>query len=222
MARDFFDIYYKKLEESILSEKMSDEDRRDSDLLKSAIAKTRERTNAKLTAEEKEVLDKYNLYRDDRAIKIKGMTGYHGSSNDIGDLEGGYPIERGRKDKYRTWSSRKVSAKHNPDEVNYADIARKRLERDNHAYDNYLDDKINQYRSAQRDLQSAIWSRDHHQRYIDNADATYFAALQKAKKDYDDAVARANSQRDSVDKYNTPGLDRAKAEIDSIYSRFKK
>lgn len=225
MAYDIFETYYKKLEEASIEEKMSPEDEHDSAIIKSIIDKTSERTNAKLTPEEKEILAKYNLSREHQQVLIPGITRYYQWSDaELDSLEGGNKRERGHRRIYSNGQKvyRPSRTKHDSSQVNYADIARKRSERDQARLDRINNDKLTQYAEAQRELLNAIWHRDYHQGYIDKADQSYFDAIQKAKKAYDDAVKAANIARDEVDSYHSVQRDRSQQNIDDIYARFKK
>lgn len=220
MPYDIFDSYYRKLENDTLTEKMSPEDEHDSALLRDIIDKTSLRTNAKLTPEEKEVLDKYNLYRDDRQVKMSDFPSLSTHDRDLGNEEGGDIDNRGRKAPYSYY--RRSPAHHDLDQINYADIARKRPERAKAFLDRIMNDRITQYQEAQREFRNAKWDRDYHQSHIDTADSDYINALQKAKKAYDAAVASAISTRDGVDSYHTPARDKNQKRMDDIYARFKK
>ena len=233
MTYDIFEKYYKKLEESIdltesiceILEKMSPEDEHDSAILRSIIAKTSERTNAKLTPEEKEILAKYNLTRENQRVLVPGNTRYYmWSDANIDSLEGGNKRERGHRKRYSNGEKayRPSYTHHDESKVNYADIARKRPQRDQARLDRINNDKLTAYKEAQLELRNALWSREYHQEYIDKADQSYFDAIQKAKKEYDDAVKAANDARDKVDSYHSIQRDKDQQHIDSIYNRFKK
>ena len=60
-----------------LLEEISPEDQHDSDLLRSAILKSRDRKNASLTKDKKDVLNKYDLTRYDGDIYRKDKVGYY-------------------------------------------------------------------------------------------------------------------------------------------------
>lgn len=130
---------------------MSDEDRRESDLIRSAYNKIQKRVNARLTPEEQAVLDKYNIKReykdlqyatdhpnfdpsmnlvdnsDDRYVHGKQVGRYYSRKNPDGTYGRGYTVMR------------------DTDKINYADRARKRPERlknreFTYAYNNSLTD----------------------------------------------------------------------------------
>ena len=218
MKYDILENYIAKFSTPALEEKMSDEDAHDSELLRSIMQKTSERTNAKLTKEEQEVLAKYDLFRRDRGVHISKMP-YEASDSDISNIEGGNEPER--RHKKNPWY-RRTRNKHDITQVNYADIARKRRARSQARIDAIIGDRIHQYGVARNDLKSAQRSRDYHQRQIDTGDDDYMKAMQKAKAEYDRAVQAANRNRDSVDTYHTPNRDRALKDIDSIFDRFNK
>lgn len=221
----FNDILFESTNPFDLLEKMSEEDRHDSDILRSIIDKTSIRTNAALTQEEKDVLKKYGLDRFDRGVIANGAARYLANWDaDISNPEGGNKLDRGHRYRYSNgeWSYSRRSTHHNPDEINYADIARKRPARAQAYIDRINNDRITQYQDAQRDLHHAKWSRDYHQGYVDEADAKYISALQKAKQAYDDAVASATKARDTVDTYHVPQRDAAQKSMERIYDRFKR
>ena len=203
---------------SDMLEAMSDEDRHDSEIIRSIIDKTRVRTNASLTKEEKEILAKYNLRRFNNEVRVAGLKdprGYSptveagGSDSDISNPRGGY--QRERRSSYRY--------KNDPSEVNYADMARKRIERAQARYDYYNQNPVAEMQARRDDLERAIHSRDYNQRQIDAADEKYQKALEDAKKAYIRAIEVAESSRDSIDRYNVPNLEKAIAEIDKILRR---
>lgn len=225
MTKDVFQNYYDNILLESIEEAMSPEDAHDSELIKSIIDKTYERTNAKLTPQEQEVLKKYNLSREHQNVLVPGITKhYTWSDAELDSLEGGNKRERGHRKRYANGekSMYPSSTNHDRSQVNFADIARKRPERDAARLNRLKSDKISQYQDAQRDLKNALWYREYHQEYLDNADKSYFDALQKAKKQYDDAVAAANQARDKVDTYHTPQRDAAQTSINKIYDRFKR
>lgn len=210
---DIFEKYYKKLEEASIEEKMSPEDEHDSAILKQIIDKTRERTNAKLTPEEKDILAKYGLNREDRSVTIPGEIRYYLTSDeDISNPNGGNKPER-RSNRYN-------DRYHNdPSQVNYADIARKRGARDAARRAISREDQLAKWREDREDMKRYLHSRDYHQRQVDQGDAEYQKALEKARKDYEAALKRAENERDSIDTYHQPELDRAKAAIDDLLKR---
>lgn len=121
---------------------MSDEDRRESDLIRSAYAKIQKRANARLTPEEQAVLDKYGIERRNwsKTLNTQSPTDgvyYIDDNKLIGNREDEYSHGReigrtyyptkpdGRKDYSRGYT---ISTK-DPSKINYADRARKRPQR---------------------------------------------------------------------------------------------
>ena len=210
---DIFEKYYKKLEEASIEEKMSPEDEHDSAILKRIIDKTRERTNAKLTQEEKDILAKYSLDRQNQAVIIPGEIRYYLTSDeDISNPRGGNQPERrsGRfGDKYHN----------DPSQVNYADIARKRGARDSARRAISREDQLSKWREDRDEMKRQIHSRDYHQRQVDQGDDAYQKALEKARKDYEAALKRAENERDSIDTYHQPELDKAIQRINDLLKK---
>ena len=192
MAYDIFEKYIEKILENYLEDTeiddnlylaelneaaMSAEDRHDSDILKSIIDKTSERTNAKLTQEEKDILAKYGLTREDRAVTIPGEIRYYVTSDeDISNPRGGNKPER-RSGRYN-------ARYHNdPSQVNYADIARKRGARDAARRAISREDQLSKWREDREEMRRQLHSRDYHQRQVDQGDDAYQKALEKARKE---------------------------------------
>lgn len=231
-AAQYFDLYQgylfdnadedmefiSSLDEALL-EVMSDEDRHDSDILKSIIDKTQVRTNAKLTDEEKAVLTKYGLDRYDRQVIIPKARNYSISDDDLSNPRGGNMKERaGTRSYFNPHDPRRVY--HNdPSQVNYADIARKRGVRSQAKVDAILDDKITKYADERASFKNKRFYRDYHKEYVDKADATYQSAIKKARDEYDRAVAAAEAARDNVDDYHRPQYDKYASEIDAMLGR---
>ena len=229
MAYDIFDNYINKLLEenfndfddmnddiyieALTEASMSIEDRHDSDILKSIIDKTRERTNAKLTQEERDILAKYGLERRNQAVILPGkIQWYVTSDEDIGNPRGGNVRERR--------SGRSSDPYHNdPNEVNYADIARKRGARDDARRVARESDTLYQWNQDRAHMRDYLRSRKYHQRQVDQGDDEYQKALEKARKEYELALSQAEHQRDQIDTYHQPQLDKAQASIDALLKR---
>ena len=131
---------------------MSDEDRRDSDLIRSAYDKIQKRSNARLTPEEQAVLNKYNIkrgynknleydsgknYTRDDVNIVNNQDDKYSHGKEIGRRF--YPEdENGRTD----WKKAYTLKTKDQDKINYADRARKRPEREkNRTYDYTYNDK---------------------------------------------------------------------------------
>ena len=132
---------------SILNEAgMSDEDRRESDLIRSAYAKIQKRSNARLTPEEQAVLDKYGIKRSyDKNLEYDSGRNYTRDDTKIvnnQDDRYSHGKEIGRRvypkkpDGSADWDKAYTLKTKDPDKINYADRARKRPEREkNRTYD---------------------------------------------------------------------------------------
>lgn len=233
MAKDIFSNYIDKLlaesveksndlTEAILIEElteaaMSAEDKHDSEILKSIIDKTRVRTNARLTPEEKDILAKYGLDRYDHQVIIPDAAGYSISDDDLSNPRGGNTRERAGT-YFSPHDPRRVY--HNdPSQVNYADIARKRGARSKAKIDAILGDKLTKYADERQSFKNKQWYRDYHKDYVDTADAAYQEAIKKARDEYERAIAAAEAARDKVDEYHRPQYDKYAAEIDSMLGR---
>lgn len=217
---------------------ISDEDKRDSDLIRSMLAKIQKRKNARFTPEEQAVLDKYgikrNPYNQNLDVDNVPLDRHVDRENSISSFYGNY--NNGNKPM-----------------INYADRARKTpLRRDNQVWGpdagrNYRsagNDWVNKHKSkkwgydpghlqtAERDYQdvvmqepvntmkNALRDRKYHKKYMDSAQADYAAAVEKAKKAYDDAVRRAGWARDdAITGYHKKGFDRGQQEIDTLLKR---
>ena len=138
---------------------MSDEDKRDSALIKSAYDKIQKRVNARLTPEEQAVLDKYNIKREYKDLKHDtDHPDFSYSQNVIDNADDRYVHGKqvgryySRKNKDGTYG-RGYTVTRDTDKINYADRARKRPERlknreftytynNEWAKDGYSDDNI--------------------------------------------------------------------------------
>ena len=111
---------------SILLEEMSEEDRHDTDLIKSIMSKIEARSNAKLTPEEQAVLKKYNIERSSHELYARSLK-RPGSYYPRLQLPTRSDIDKKRRYRYP------YPKVHPYDEINFADMARKRgtrLDRD--------------------------------------------------------------------------------------------
>lgn len=215
---------------------ISDEDKADSDLIRSMIQKMKARSNAAFTPEEKAVMAKYGITRDNwnRTLNVDGRP----LNRDVDTLShDGYYYDKGRRP-YTNGT---------PSKINYADRARKLPQRkDSQIFtapwtaDN---DDINAHgggrtrlkglQDAERysqeipmrdritNMKNALRDRKWAQSKIDNAEsnraqrmAAAQAAFDKAKRDADRSY-----EYDTVD--SAKSRDRAQAEIDSLLKRKK-
>lgn len=178
-------------------QKWSDEDKKDNELLWSIFDKRQERSNAKLTPEEQNVLKKYDIedpynfapdtryhYADKRVVARTSPT-TNLFDNEVQSL--------GRNTKYNT-------------KVNLADRARKQKSRylakkDVDKYSQDSTDKVDQMKRALKD-------RDYHNKNLNDLDSKY-----------DKKIKELERQRDSSKDYNTRYRDAAQKDINKLLKR---
>lgn len=224
---DFLEALSEKL--STMNEaEMSDEDKRDNQILRNIYAKTQRRANAALTSEEQAVLDKYGLARSSGSKDIVKVGKDGGSiTSPASYFKGGYDI--------------------NDDRVNLADRARKMSDRQpirNFAsryrssdttsdhdskgkYKNTFQRRMNIANSAQmeeplQDMRRLIANRNYQQGRLDKANTVYKGAIAKAKADYEKRVKSAEDMLAYTNKYSAKSVADANAEIDRMLKRDKK
>lgn len=212
---------------------MSDEDKRDSDLIRSMLDKLNSRSNAKFSPEEKAVMTKYGLERDNR---FRNLT------------VDGRELDRRVDNPGRTWG-KPTSNNGNKPLINYADRARKLPKRaDNQVFapasrftvsnddinsHGYNSSRYDSLQDAERGAQSydmgakvdkmkdALRSRKFAQSTLDKADSEKEKEIAKAKATYDKAVDSANRYYD----YSTSSANRSKniaqKEIDNLLKKNK-
>ena len=214
---------------------MSDEDKHDSELIRSMIAKLEKRSNARFTPEEQAVMDKYGFTRDNWAKVLR-----------IGDRELN-PSYDGKERKvygsHDDWRGHYVR-NGNPSKINYADRARKLKGRQfsgdtqvsgryspNGAINahtqqgGYTLQDVERAAVADRDKQPVdtmrrhLRDRDYYQHQIDGAQAEYDRSVGAARKTYDDSVRWATDtyRRHTVDAEQSK--KRADDEIDKMLRR---
>ena len=208
---------------------MSDEDRADSELIRSMIRKLQARSNAAFTPQEKAVMDKYGITRNNhwKTLSVDGRA-----------------LNRRIDDESRSGSRySKGFSNGTESKINYADRARKLPQRKDSqigpiTYDN---DDINSHggvytgfsgltdaerhaqdipmRDKMRNMKDALWNRNYEQSRIDNADAARAKRMSAAQAAFDKAKAEADKwyKWDTVDA--TKNRDRAQAEIDTLLKR---
>ena len=212
---------------------MSDEDKRDNQILRNIYYKTQRRANAALTPEEQAVLDKYGLIRStgNKDIVKLDPNKYSGTSvtSPHQYLSGGADVH--------------------DDRVNLADRARKIPDRQpirdylrsgeyrvsdttfDHdpkgKYKNTFQRKMNRANSAQmqqpmQDMKRLLSDRNDEQGRLDKADTEYQATIAKAKADYEKRIKGAEDALEFTKKYSSKGVDAANAEINRMLKRDKK
>ena len=211
---------------------MSDEDRKDSDLIRSMIAKLQKRSNSRFTPEEQAVMDKYGITRDNwsKELSVGGRSLHPSYDGKQRKVYGSYDDWRGH-----------YVRNGDPSKINYADRARKLPQRSddqiggrwspngavnahtNKGFSTLQDTEravqADQDREPVREMKRALWDRKYHQGQMDGAQASYDSAVGKARKKYDDEVRWATDQyrRDTVDA--SKSRDAAQARIDKMLKR---
>ena len=247
-----FESFRKALKEKIMSLKeaeMSDEDKRDTEILKDIYRKTQVRANAALTPEEKAVLQKYNLDRVTWDKNVHGRKNFNGR-----DVQGSALFQRGDFDKKWNRNSFKYDDP-KADKINYADRARKRPARDEQeddlrdrdfwdmptpdyesrheggseddwdpfkptTYQKRERDTVNQKMTQNvRDMKRALRDRKASQSKVDSADADLQAQLDKLKADYEDRIAGVKKAHDSRTEYSKKDVQRSQDTIDRLLRR---
>ena len=239
--KDFqFDLMEEFLIESLTKiisklneDQISDEDKRDSDHIRSMLDKLKKRSNARFTPEEQAVLDKYNITRH----------------NDLRNLEVDNTFLDQRIDKMNpNWNRSARYNNGNKDKINYADRARKIKDRNKnqifeptwfnkrnaeinaHTAGKYKDTLTDMHNYSQgietrdkiRAMKDALRDRKWHKGYMDNAEDKYNTAVEKAKAEYERAIRAAESEKeDSTTGYHKQSFDRAQNEIDTLLKRNK-
>lgn len=229
---DFLEALSEKLSQMNEAE-MSDEDKRDNQILRNIYDKTQRRANAALTPEEQAVLDKYGLYRstENKDIMKSGKDAFHARSitSPPRYFRGGIDVHDDRvnlADRARKISDRQpIRDFVNSGEYTVDDTTFDHDPRGN--YKNTFQRKMNRAHSAQmqqpmQDMKRLISTRNYEQGRLDNADANYKAAIAKAKSDYEKRIKSAEDSLASTKKYSAKYVDDANAEIDRMLKRGKK
>lgn len=211
---------------------MSDEDARDSAIIKGIIDKTQTRRNAKLTPEEQGVMTKYGINRDtwSKELSVDGRSlhpSYDGKTS------------KTYKD-YHDWTGT-LHRNGDPNKINYADRARKLPQRadsqiagrwssngainahtrngDSTLIDVEREVAADKDRAPVKDMERHLWDRKYYQGRIDRAQGDYDSAMNKARAQYDREVKWASDQykRDTVDA--SQSRQRAQDRIDQMLKR---
>ena len=212
---------------------ISDGDKADSDLIRGMLQKMKARSNAAFTPEEKAVMNKYGITRDNwnRTLNVDGRplnrdvdTLSHDSYYRSSSFSNGTPSKINYADRARKLPQRKGTQifdgpwTADNDDINAHGGGRTRLnglqDAERYSQEIPMRDKITNMKNALRDRK---WA----QSKIDNADAererrmaAAQAAFDKAKRDADRSY-----EYDTVD--SAKSRDRAQAEIDSMLKRKK-
>lgn len=229
---DFMEALSEKLSQMNEAE-MSDEDKRDNQILRNIYDKTQRRANAALTPEEQAVLDKYGLYRStgNKDIMKPGKDAFHASSitSPPRYFKGGVDVHDDRvnlADRARKISDRQpIRDFVNSGDYNFYDTTYDHDPQGN--YKNTFQRKMNRAHSAQmqqpmQDMKRLISTRNYEQDRLDKADANYKDAIARAKSDYEKRMKSAEDSLASTKKYASKSVDDANAEIDRMLKRGKK
>lgn len=229
---DFLEALSEKLSQMNEAE-MSDEDKRDNQILRNIYDKTQRRANAALTPEEQAVLDKYGLYRStgNKDIMKPGKDAFHASSitSPPRYFRGGIDVHDDRvnlADRARKISDRQpirdfvTAGEYTVDDTTFDHDPKGK-------YKNTFQRKMNRAHSAQmqqpmQDMKRLISTRNYEQDRLDKADANYKDAIAKAKSDYEKRMKSAEDSLASTKKYASKSVDDANAEIDRMLKRGKK
>lgn len=229
---DFMESLKQKLS-SMNEAEMSDEDKRDNQLLRSIYNKTQRRANAALTPEEQAVLDKYGLIRstENKDIVKLHPNKYSGTSvtSPHQYFSGGVDVGDGRvnlADRARKIPDRQ-SIRDYPRSGEYG-VSDTTFDHDPKGkYKNTFQRKMNRANSAQmqqpmQDMKRLISDRNYEQGRLDKADTRYQATIAKAKADYEKRIKDAEDTLAFTKKYASKNVDQANSEIDRMLKRDKK
>lgn len=232
---DFMESLKAKIS-SMNEAEMSDEDKRDNQILRSIYNKTQRRANAALTPEEQAVLDKYGLVRSSNNKDImkadKENSQYHSITSPPQYFRGGVDIHDDRvnlADRARKMPNRQpirdfVNSDHYRGSDTTFDHDPKRAAG---KYTNTFQRKMNRANNAQMqqpmdDMRRLLRDRNFEQGRLDKADAEYKDAIAKAKADYERRIKSAEDSLAYTKKYSSKYVDDANAEIDRMLKRDKK
>lgn len=226
-------------------EPISDEDKRDSDIIRNIIAKRQKRKNAAFTKEEKDILNKYGIIADDADLSVDGAT------------------INPKMDGVSTYSWRRTNdTKNNGDisKINYADRARKVAARKDtqvqKAYNDTPDSMYDTYANSRwvtnnRDLNAhvktsfntlddarenalnrnltyrhgnmhrALQDRKYHGRESSRIDLNYDNKEAALQAEHEKKMAELKRRREFDKKYHSDNLDTANNTINKLLNRSK-
>lgn len=197
---------------SLAESSMSDEDKRDTELLKQIYLKMQKRSNAILTPEEKDVLTKYGLQRDRDVRSIR---------NQLGQI-----IVRQHEE------TPDAEGKKEFDVINYADRARKLPDRAEQAkHLNGVRGITKTYQDSERDAENrdltknvddmklALKARKQQQAYLDNYDEEQEAKINKLKAEYEQRIANLKQDYQYRKGYAADRLNRANDKINTLLKK---
>lgn len=237
---DFIGESLKILLSKLNEKEMSDEDRRDTELIKSVYDKIQRRSNARLTPEEQAVLDKYGINRRSRNLSVgQGIDSYLNRNDLASDNVMRNPkaniADRARKladrtardittrDEFgnaRTIVSNRNSKKYTKDPDSSpgywrGDVRADQADRQA-AEAGYSQNK---YSVAYDDMSRAVKDRKYHKAELDKVDSTYADRVAKAKAAYERALKDAEDSRAFSKPYHSKNIDRSQDTIDKLLRR---
>lgn len=229
---DFMESLKAKIS-SMNEAEMSDEDKRDNQVLRRIYNKTQRRANAALTPEEQAVLDKYGLYRStgNKDIMMAGKDAFHANSitSPPQYFRGGVDIHDDRvnlADRARKMPNRQpirdfiTSGEYTTSDTTFDHDPKGK-------YKNTFQRKMNRANSSKmqqpmQDMKRVISQRNFEQGRLDKADAEYKDAIAKAKADYERRKKSAEDSLAHTKKYSSKYVDDANAKINRMLKRDKK
>ena len=237
---DFNESLKEQLEECLnkLNEAtISDEDKKDSDLIRSMIDKISKRSNARFTPDEEAVLNKYGIQRnnDFKSLDVDGIsldshvdsenrTGYYTKYNNGNKSMINY-ADRARKIPQRkdtqAWGPRNRYINSNDWVNRHNGYKRNPGERKGESPLVYADRtrQNSEMQEPMRQMKQAVQDRKFYQGMIDGSQDEYNKAIETARKNYDDAVRRATDTLTYRNTNNVHSRDRAQGNIDKLLKR---
>lgn len=206
---------------------MSDEDKRDNQILRRIYNKTQRRANAALTPEENAVLDKYGLVRStfNKDVVLPGKNNLHSYSvtSPAGYFAGGVDVNDDRVnmvDRARKLPKRQAVRDDIYDsQFNHTDTT---SEHDPRGYKPTFQRRMNQAQSFKMPrfaMKDAIRDREFAQRQLDTAEAEYQDKIAKAKADYERRIRSAENSKEYAQKNAPRMLDAANKEINKLLKK---
>ena len=213
---------------------MSDEDRRDSKLLRQILSKASDasydkRRALKWTPQELDIADKYNLTLPQRTTNWDGTREITPLKDNDVDYRRGF----GRNTQVRSLQRDLQQAKglYYKTDANMADFIRKRKERGPATLaggprDSDLTDvekdrvAVNKQMSQPvRDMKAALADRKANQKDLDNVNLNYARNVADARKRFDDAMAYADEQRQKESERGQQGVADANSRINKLLKK---
>ena len=189
-----------------LIEAISPEDQRDSDILRDIITKSHNRINAKLTPEEKKIMDKYGLRRDNSGNIYVGDSIYRDSKLDKGfsrsELKKVNLADRARKALPRI--EKNLYRDEEGKDISYAATERHRRD----AEEEVMSSKVDRMKNALRD-------RNYHSKELSDVDKKY----DKRIADLEKQIAKAEEDREWHRKYHADNQSNAQERIDKLLKK---